>query len=385
MLEAVAGGVEVAVALEDVGGGGELGEVFGVEVGGLFGGEDEALGGEVDGGGHVLGEGKFAEVFLGVDEAGDGAGDAGGLVADGGEVGDDVLLGVEVHVPGGGGGGFFAVVEEVGFAGGAADEHEAAAAEVAGGGVDDGEGEADGDGGVDGVAAGFEDGEAGVGGVVVDGDDHGVGGAGGEVGGVREVVGGLGKRLGGGEADGAEKSKQAGGGHGGSGEDAGMWRGYMGRREGPGPGVRRRLPARACLRGASRIREGGWRGASAGANPVRGWEGADPKEGFVRARGGVRISCMMRFNLFAKSSQQLISEKHSIPVSLVMKTATGVASTFAFETNTELLLKMLREEGTMSPYALDLFLEGLRRNRNAPLYGVSLSDKALTEVGYLID
>ncbi len=94
---------------------------------------------------------------------------------------------------------------------------------------------------------------------------------------------------------------------------------------------------------------------------------------------------MMRFNLFAKSSQALMSEHKAIPISLVMKTATGVASTFAFETDSGMLLKMLREEGKLSPYALDLFLEGMRRNRNAPLYGVELSDKALVDVGYLID
>ena len=94
---------------------------------------------------------------------------------------------------------------------------------------------------------------------------------------------------------------------------------------------------------------------------------------------------MMRFNLFAKSSQQLTSEKQAIPLSMVMKTATGAASTFEFETNSAQLLKLLREEGTMSPYALDLFLDGMRRDRNAPLYGVSLTDKALTDMGYFID
>ena len=146
---------------------------------GFFGGEDVAVGGELDGGGHVLREGEFAEVLLRVGEAGDGAGDSAGLVADERHAGDDVALGVEVHVAAGGGGGLFAVVEEVGFAVLVADEHEAAAADVAGCGVDDGEGEADGYGCVDGVAALFEDGDAGVGGVVLDGDDHGVGGAGG--------------------------------------------------------------------------------------------------------------------------------------------------------------------------------------------------------------
>ena len=151
-----------------------------MQVVGFFGGEDVAVGGEVDGGGHVLGEGEFAVVLLRVGEAGDGAGDSAGFVADEGHAGDDVALGVEVHVAGGGGGGFFAVVEEVGFAVFVADEHEAAAADVAGCGIDDGEGEAYGYGCVDGVAALLEDFDAGVGGVVLDGDDHGVLGADGE-------------------------------------------------------------------------------------------------------------------------------------------------------------------------------------------------------------
>ena len=87
--------------------------------GGFGGAEDEAVGGELDGGGHVLGEGEFAEVLLRVGEAGDGAGDAGGFVALSGHSGHDVALGVEVHVAGGGGGGLLAVVEEVGCAGAA--------------------------------------------------------------------------------------------------------------------------------------------------------------------------------------------------------------------------------------------------------------------------
>ena len=60
----------------------------------------------------------------------------------------------------------------MGVAGLHADEHESSAADVAGLGKDDGEGESDGDGRVDCVAASFEDFDAGVGGVVVDADDH---------------------------------------------------------------------------------------------------------------------------------------------------------------------------------------------------------------------
>ena len=108
--------VEVAVALEDVAEAGKRVRFVALEGAGFVGGEDVAVGGEADGGGHVLGEGEFAEVLLRVGEAGDGAGDAGGFVADEGHAGDDVALGVEVHVAGGGGGGLFAVVEEVGLA-----------------------------------------------------------------------------------------------------------------------------------------------------------------------------------------------------------------------------------------------------------------------------
>ena len=180
LLEGVALLVEVAVALKDVGRLGETGEAFGAEIAGLFSGEDVAASGETDGWCHVLGEGEPAEVLLGVDESGDSSGDAGGLVADEGHIGDDVALGVEVHVTRGGGGSFFAVVDEMVFkcvTVAVTDQHEAATAEISGLRVDDGKGKADGDCGVHGVAAPLEDLDAGIGGVVLDGDDHGVAGA----------------------------------------------------------------------------------------------------------------------------------------------------------------------------------------------------------------
>ena len=177
LLEGVALFIEVAVALKDFCGCWEAGEVSALQATGFFGGEGVAVGGEFDGGGHVLREGEFAVVPLRVGEAGYRAGDSAGLVADERHAGDNVALGVEVHVAGGCGGSFFAVVEEVGFAVVIADEHEASAAEVACKRIDDGESEADGYGCVDGVAALLEDFDAGVGGVVLDGDDHGVFGA----------------------------------------------------------------------------------------------------------------------------------------------------------------------------------------------------------------
>ena len=71
----------------------------------------------------------------------------------------------------------FAEVEKGRVAVVGAEEQEPASAEIAGYGMDDGESEAGGYSGVDGVASGFEDLEAGVGGEVMDADDHSVFGA----------------------------------------------------------------------------------------------------------------------------------------------------------------------------------------------------------------
>ena len=67
---------------------------------------------------------------------------------------------VLIHVGRGFRRGLLAIVEEVDFAIGAAEEHEASAADVAGLGIDDLQREADGDGGIDGVAALLHDRDA---------------------------------------------------------------------------------------------------------------------------------------------------------------------------------------------------------------------------------
>ena len=96
--------IEMAVALEDALRVGKPGEVGVAEFAGLLGGEDEALGGELDGRGHDAGEAELAVLALGVDHAGDGAGGGDGAVADDtglGGGGDDVAFGVLIHGFGG--------------------------------------------------------------------------------------------------------------------------------------------------------------------------------------------------------------------------------------------------------------------------------------------
>ncbi len=83
-----------------------------MELFGLLVGEDEAVGGEADGGGHDFCESEAAVVALGIDESGDGAGDADGAVADDAGFGDDIAAGIEIHVGGGGEGSLLAVIDE---------------------------------------------------------------------------------------------------------------------------------------------------------------------------------------------------------------------------------------------------------------------------------
>ena len=171
--ETVAGFQEVAVALKETARGWKRRQVFcSSKIVSFLVREDVALARQADGGRHVLRQGQAAVVLLRIGEAGDGAGDADGLVAEGRLPGDDIAVRVEIHVGGGSGRGLLAIVDEMGVAGVHADEHEASAADIAGLGEDDGEGETDGDGRVHRVAAGLEDFDAGVGGRVMDADHH---------------------------------------------------------------------------------------------------------------------------------------------------------------------------------------------------------------------
>ena len=101
LLEGFAFLVKMAVALEDALGVREFGQVGVGEFFGFFGGEDEAVGRQFDGGSHDASEAELAVFAFGVDQAGDGAGRGDGAIADDGRIealfGDDVAVGVLIH------------------------------------------------------------------------------------------------------------------------------------------------------------------------------------------------------------------------------------------------------------------------------------------------
>lgn len=123
------------------------------------------------------------------------------------------------------------------------DEHEAAAAEVAGEGVDDGQREAGGDGGVHRVAALLEDFAAGLGGELVGGGDHALGAHG------RGALGAEGARGGQEGEQGSERDGQAERVH--------------------GPILAGIFPGRQMHRASRRGRRGTKKGGPAGARPSK--------------------------------------------------------------------------------------------------------------------
>ena len=114
----------------------------------------ETAAGQVDGGLQQAAPGKRPETPPGQVEPGHGTRNPGCQVADGGQLRNHLSRGIQVQVAAGGGGGHLAIVHGDLPAGpGVVVEQESPASHVAGDGVRHSEGEAHGDGGVDGVAA----------------------------------------------------------------------------------------------------------------------------------------------------------------------------------------------------------------------------------------
>ena len=126
----------------------------------IFVGERETVVGELDGGSHYSFDRQPAVLFLRINQAGDGAGNADGPVSDNARIfagfRDDIALRVQIHIFCGRGRRFLAEVDETSLALGVAKEHEAAATEIAGLRMDDGERKAGGDCGIDGIASGVQ-------------------------------------------------------------------------------------------------------------------------------------------------------------------------------------------------------------------------------------
>ena len=74
-----------------------------------------------------------------------------------------------------------------------------------------------------------------------------------------------------------------------------------------------------------------------------------------------------------------------MPLKLTIRPACGLPGDYECSTDSAALLRMLRRETDLPGYVLESFAANLGRPVGAPLPGVELSDRVLTEIGYFID
>lgn len=93
----------------------------------------------------------------------------------------------------------------------------------------------------------------------------------------------------------------------------------------------------------------------------------------------------MLVNLITRSFDRSESGTETIPLSLTIRPACGLASDYDCQTDSKALLRLLRLKTDPPTYALERFGECLRRRLEARLMGMELSDSVLADMGYFIE
>jgi hypothetical protein len=88
----------------------------------------------------------------------------------------------------------------------------------------------------------------------------------------------------------------------------------------------------------------------------------------------------MRVNFIAESSSS-----GSGPISLTIRSASGLPGDYLYSTDRTSLLRLLCKETELRSSVLERFLEELTVAKSAHLLGVNISDTALTQIGYFVD
>lgn len=93
----------------------------------------------------------------------------------------------------------------------------------------------------------------------------------------------------------------------------------------------------------------------------------------------------MRVNLITQPFSRSESRKGKIPLSLTIRPACGFPGEYQFPTDSEALMRLLRQRTDLSAPVLERFEGKLCAPVGARLLGVELSDSVLTDIGYFID
>lgn len=93
----------------------------------------------------------------------------------------------------------------------------------------------------------------------------------------------------------------------------------------------------------------------------------------------------MRVNLSTRPSQHSPGLTGTIPVLLTIRPACGIPGDYEYATDSQALLRILRQKTDLPGYVLEVFEKRLRAPLNAQLLGVELSESVLTDIGYFVD
>lgn len=93
----------------------------------------------------------------------------------------------------------------------------------------------------------------------------------------------------------------------------------------------------------------------------------------------------MRVNLITQPFNRPRSGRGTIPISLTIRPASGFPGEYEFPTDSEALMRLLRQKTDLPAPVLERFEGRLVSPNSARLLGVELTDSVLTEIGYFID
>jgi hypothetical protein len=96
----------------------------------------------------------------------------------------------------------------------------------------------------------------------------------------------------------------------------------------------------------------------------------------------------MRMNLNARAVPSCPSGLSDLPenaILLTVRPACLLPGDYSYTTNSNSLLRMLRQRTDLPSTVLDRFESGIHSPKGADLLAVEISEKTLTEIGYFVD
>lgn len=99
---------------------------------------------------------------------------------------------------------------------------------------------------------------------------------------------------------------------------------------------------------------------------------------------GDKIMAIMRMNIRADLPNRLPQDFRTLPITVTLETARGLAGKHQRSTTTQELLEILDKRTDLNGAVLDQFREELRFSRQAKLSDVEMSEELLETLGFFV-